>query len=306
MIRLNKDILVPVDFREPSNAALESALSYASFIKGRVHLLHVIEAGDFLSSFLESREQVVHATLDALEKTNRLKDKYLRNAGVESVVKVDIGKPYKKILEYAKSIDPSLILLGDNDMVEGKVKVLGSTNTQIITYAPWPVITIKRPGNLIPHRIVLPLDLSHMTTAQICNAMVLAREYKSTVYLMSVVIGGVKKKDSRIYARLQEVQETFTRNGVKSEMKLFERTGDPVHKKVLQYAGEVNADLVLILTHQESNTHDNYIGSIAHHIINEATMPVMSLTFEAANTGLEKFLNTVLDPFNIFRARNEF
>jgi len=265
----------------------------------KIHLFHVIEAGDFLSGFLDSKDHIVKATLQAVKMTNKLKSDYLKGE-VDSVVKVETGKPYKKILEYAEAIDPSIIILGDNDPLDQKVKVLGSTNTNIITRSKWPVITVKNRKPASIRKIVLPIDLSTMFTAKICNAMMMAQEYNSKIYLVSVLMGGIKIEDSRIFSRMKEVQETFAKNNVESEIKLYDRTDVPVYKKILEYSNEIEADMIMILTHQESNTHDNYIGAVAHQIINEAPMPVMSLTYAAAVKELENFIKTAVDPFNIF------
>ncbi|MBN1159115.1 MAG: universal stress protein [Bacteroidales bacterium] len=302
MIRFNKDILVPVDFEKPSIHALKSSVGCAAFVKGRVHLLHVIEAGDFISKILESKDEVVSTTVRALDELNSLKNQYLRGSETDAVTRVETGKPYKKILEYAEKVDPSIIILGDNDPLKSVGKRLGPTNTQIITASKWPVITVKLVEPGIPRKIVIPLDLSFESTAQICNAIVLAKEYNSKVYLVSVVIGGIQKEESRIYSRLKDIQVTFERNDIKCEMKLYKRSEVPVYKRIIEFSNEVEADMIMILTHKESTTHDNYIGAVAHHIINEAPMPVLSLTLKAAHQDMEKLVSSIIDPFNIFKA----
>ncbi|MBN2761529.1 MAG: hypothetical protein JXR41_00450, partial [Bacteroidales bacterium] len=51
-------------------------------------------------------------------------------------------------------------------------------------------------------------------------------------------------------------------------------------------------------------THDNYIGAVAHHVINEAAMPVLSLTYRAAFYEPEEAMAFV-DPLNIFSIGSE-
>ncbi|MBN2480623.1 MAG: universal stress protein [Bacteroidales bacterium] len=303
MIRFNKDILVPVDFEKPSIHALKSSVGCAAFVKGKVHMLHVIEASDFFSKLLKSQEEVVSVTVGVMDELNALKNKYFKGSEIDAVTQVETGKPYKKILEYAEKIDPSIIILGDNDPVKSSGKKLGPTNTQIITASKWPVLTVKKIEPGLPRKIVIPLDLSDESSAQICNAIVLAKEYNSKVYLASVVIGGIKKEESRIYTKLKDVQVTFERNDIDCELKLYQRSDVPVYKRIIQYAEEVEADMIMILTHKESSTHDNYIGAVAHHIINEAPMPVLSLTYKAAHQDLKKLAKTIIDPFNIFKIR---
>lgn len=301
MIRFNRDILVPVDFEKPSVYALKSSVGCAAFVKGKIHMLHVIEAGDFLTKFLKSNEEIVTVTVKVMDELKTLKNKYLGALAPDAVTKVESGKPYKKILNYAKKIDPSIIILGDNDPIRDKGKRMGPTNAQIITTSKWPVITVKATEPKLPKKIVIPLDLSVDAPAQICNAIAMAKEYKSKIYLVSIVIGGIKTEESRIYKRLNDIKITFERNDIECELKLYNRSEIPVYKRIIQYAKEVETDMIMILTHKESSTHNNYIGAVAHQIINEAPMPVLSLTREAAYQDIKQVVKTLVDPFNIFK-----
>ncbi|MBN2762440.1 MAG: universal stress protein, partial [Bacteroidales bacterium] len=237
MIRFNKDILVPVDFKQPSVNAVNMAIKIAPFIKGRVHLLHIIHTGGFLD-MLGSKSQMVSLTSSALEKLNHLNDQYFSASGIETVLKVEAGKPYRKVLEYAASIDPSVILIGDNDQFIHDEKILGSTNTHIITHSGWPVITVKCEKPKSPSRIVLPIDLSSKSQIQLCNAIAMARHYESTIYLVSVVIGGINIKESRIYKMLKHFQSTIIQNEIKCEIKLYKRSEIPVYQRIIEYSNE--------------------------------------------------------------------
>ncbi len=299
MIRFNKDILIPVDFESPSVNAIQMAAQIAPFINGKIFLLNIAETGGIFADLLETKSELVQHTEKALTKLNELKEKYLSPAGIETIIKVDAGKPHRKILEYAASIVPSVILVGDNDQFIDGDKILGTTNSHIIAHSKWPVITVKNRKPAKPVKIVLPLDLSHQSKSQLCNAIALAKHYNSTIYLVSVVIGGIKVRDSRIYNTLRQIQNTILQNGIKTEMKLYSRSEVPVYRRILEYASEIDADLIMIMTHTESTTHDNYIGAVAHHVINEAPMPVLSLTYRAAYYETEEAMSFV-DPLNIF------
>lgn len=300
MIQFNKDILVPVDFKQPSVNAMRLALKMAPFVNGKVHLLHILPVGGVLSELFESKTQVVDLTTSAMEKITRLSDEYFGPSGINTTIKVEAGKPYRKILEYAGSIDPSMILIGDNDQFVDDNKTLGSTNTHVITHSRWPVITVKGEKPTPPSRILLPVDLSGQSRIQLCNAIAMARHYESTIYLVSVVIGGIKARESRIYKTLKQFQSTIRKNKVPCEIKLYKRSEVDVYQRIMEYANEISADLIMIMTHKEGTTHDNYIGAVAHHVINEASMPVLSLTHKAAFYQPDEILSFI-DPLNIFR-----
>lgn len=304
MIEFNKDILVPVDFKQPSVNALRMALKMAPFVSGKVHLLHIIPAGGIFTDMLESKSQVVALTASAMERLTQLNDQYFGPSGIETIMKVEAGKPYKKILEYAGSIDPSIIIAGDNDQFMDGNKIMGTTNTFITTHSRWPVLTIKGEKPTPPSRIVLPVDLSMQSKIQLCNAITMAKHYESTIHLVSVVIGGIKTNESRIYKTLKQFQSTIKRNKVKCEIKLYKRSNIDVYQRIIDYADEISADLIMIMTHREGTTHDNFIGAVAHHVINEAAMPVLSLTYKAAYYEPDEIMSFI-DPLNILSGKDK-
>jgi hypothetical protein len=125
--------------------------------------------------------------------------------------------------------------------------------------------------------------------------------YNSKIYFVSALIGGIKLKDSRIYKKLKQAKKMLEQIGLESEIKLFERSDIPPYKKVLDYAKEIKADMIMVLTHEEGYTHDNYIGAFAHHIINESDVSVMSLTSSASSVDFKSLLGAIVDPFTVFK-----
>lgn len=67
-------------------------------------------------------------------------------------------------------------------------------------------------------------------------------------------------------------------------------------KKKLDFSEEIDTDLVLLLTHQEGFTYENYIGAFDHHIINEFSAPVLSITTSATAFKSENFMKPIPGP----------
>lgn len=68
-------------------------------------------------------------------------------------------------------------------------------------------------------------------------------------------------------------------------------------------AEEIDAGLILVMTHKEGYTYDNYIGAFAHHIINKSAVPVHSLTSAATNIDFAKFLQSFADPAGMLKMK---
>lgn len=297
-------ILVPIDFKESSLKVLKYAYHIANRIHCDIVLLYVIEIPGFLSDLFTSGDELVKITDKAKNKLNRIigdfKSEY---PDINISSKIEKGKPYVRILEVADELNAHMIILGENHQGDKKSKNLGTTVYHVSLKSTVPVLTFKGSFDHEVDNILVPLDLTKQTCNQVLSAMVYGLSYGARIHLVSALIGGIKMEDSRIYNKLQEAKQTLEKNNAKCEMKLFDRSDIPPYQRVLDYAEELNADIILVMTHQEGYTYDNYIGAFAHHIINESRVPVLSLTSSAANIDHQTILGPMVDPFGVFKNR---
>ncbi len=300
-----KNILVPVDFEEPSINALNYAIDIAKHIKGNIHLLHVINASDFITRHFQSGDEVVKLTEKAKDNLNQLASQYSKEHDINITTRLERGKPHKKILQISEEMNARMVIIGDNDYPTRENENLGSTIYQVVIKSKSPVITVKGPKRYIKGKILVPLDLTRESRKQVYSAIALGMHYNSTIHLVSTLIGGVNMVKSRIFKKIKHVQRTIEENNIPCHYRLYDRSDVPPYKRVLEYADEIDADLILIMTHEEGYTHDNYIGAFAHHIINHSDVPVLSLTNAASEIGTEDLMKTVFDPLGIFSMEKE-
>jgi nucleotide-binding universal stress UspA family protein len=292
-----KNILVPIDFNEPSVKALNYAYNLAKDLKGEVIMLHVLQTPGILADFLSKGDQLVQLTNQIRDKLLELKQSYEQHSQEISVrCKVERGKVYEKILKVAEEEKARMIILGENHQGIDVNQELGSTVYHVTLKSEVPVLTLKGDVEKMNHKIVVPLDLATQMRKQLFSAMVYGLNYDAHIHLVSALIGGIKMRDSRIFKKLKLASKTLSENGVKNTTKLFPRSDDPPFRKVINYAKEIDAGLILVMTHKEGYTNDNYIGAFAHHIINKSPVPVLSLTSAATDLDFAKFLKSFADP----------
>lgn len=302
MIKDYKIILVPVDFNDPSLKAANYAAQLASGQNGEVILLNVFETPGLLFDFFSSGDELVKITNLAKDKLQELANSLLEKwPNVKFSTRVERGKPYQKILEAAEISEIRMIVLGENHNSEEPNTELGTTVYHVTLKAPVPVLTIKGSPEKIKNRIVLPLDLTRDTDKNLKAALLYGKNYNSEIYLVSALIGGIKISESRIYRKLKSAEKFLTLNGIKCHVKLFEISNIPPFMRVLQYAEEVESDMIIVMTHEEGYSYDNYIGAFAHHIINMSKIPVLSLTATATNIDFGHYFKTLIDPVGFFR-----
>lgn len=292
-----RNILVPVDFNSPSLHALEYAIDIARKFEAKLILLYVIETKGIINDFLQSGNELVQLTQKVNSKLEEIAKKYSGDTGVEIETMVERGKIYKKILEVGDKINARFIILAENHPYSGKDETLGTTVFQVTLRAKEPVITVKGEATVFGTKFVVPLDLTKSTQKQMLAAIAFGVNYGAEMNLVSVKIANLKMRSSLIQKKLRNSAKTLKENNIPTEYKLYEYSSEVLpYKRVIEYAQEIDVDMILLLTHQEGYTYDNYIGAFAHHIINESPIPVVSLTASAASFKMEDFLKPILDP----------
>lgn len=299
--KLSKKILVPVDFLEPSIKAAEYACKMAVKIDAELVLLYVIDTPGLLSQFFGSGDYLVKITDNAKEKmfglVTSLKEK---GAKTEISTKVERGKPYQKILELTQEENAFMVILGENHQHDDPEDELGTTVYHVTLKSKVPVLTITGDTSKMKDNIVVPLDLTKKTDDQLACTLFYGQMQGAKIYLVSTLIGGIDKKESRIYNKLKEAKKFLESHGLECEMKLFDRSDVSPFRRVLEYAEEVDAGMILIMTHEEGYTYDNYIGAFAHHILNQSQVPVLTVTSVTNNSYFEPIFKTLVDPVGLF------
>jgi nucleotide-binding universal stress UspA family protein len=284
-------IIVAYDFQELSNIALKQSYELARFVNSGILLVLVMNddllnlSDDIFKD--EHSDKIKKKIASVMEKeiTDRLQT-VVSNASKESGVPVDFriktGKIYEQILSVAKENRPRFIVMGRTSKQSNNAR-LGSNAMNIVSEASCPVITIPTVDCDTQFKnILLPIDLTKQTREEVFNAISFGLFFDATVHLVSVVMGGISERKSRIFQKMQKMKKLIEENGVKCTDKLFKKTNKSIHEVILEYAGDIKADTLMIMTHQEISTSDKYIGAVAHQIINDSPIAVISLTSAAS------------------------
>lgn len=294
--RKNK-ILVCIDFQDQSIAALRQCFDIARFINAEIVLLYVIESTDFFSSLFTQIDDNTKSEVE--NKFIELIDKECKDSGLEFSYTIEIGKVHEKILEKAKEIRARFIIMGKNGSNQGIKKFLGSNSTKVISESECPVISLKGKHSLGYKNIVLPLDLSKSTQEKVASAISFSKFFGSHIHIVTVHSVGIIYQATNLYNRIKRIEKVLRSNGVICTHKFYKRDKKSDYEYVVDYSNQINADLIMVMTHQEGIVKDKYIGAFAHHIINESEIPVLSITPIIPFVDKEKTIESIIDPFNL-------
>jgi nucleotide-binding universal stress UspA family protein len=138
-------ILVPTDFGDSAELALDHAIEIARALKARIVLLYSfpIPYMGLLDGAMVPTDEVMGAMRDAgtrgLEKAMaRVKDR-----GIEIRPVSIVGDPQTRILEVAKETNAQLIVMGTHGRRGLSRLLLGSTAETIVRTSPVPVLTVR-------------------------------------------------------------------------------------------------------------------------------------------------------------------
>ena len=140
-----KNILVPIDFSEPSKKALEYALSLAKDIScASVILLHVIE---LVPAYPDGAYPVMLGAglAGSAAKTALRKFCHGPAASARLVLRTIVreGTPHHEITEAARESDADLIIIATNGRTGLAHVLLGSTTERVVRHAPCPVLVVR-------------------------------------------------------------------------------------------------------------------------------------------------------------------
>lgn len=136
-------ILVPVDFSEGSQRALQAAAEWAERYGAALHLLYVIEpptVPQWGYAFLAVREAKLRK--EAETQLNKLRELVSPEIPVTVEVLSGQGAEYE-ICKTAKERKAGLIIIGGHGSSPIRRAWLGSTAEQVVRHAPCPVLVLR-------------------------------------------------------------------------------------------------------------------------------------------------------------------
>ncbi len=164
---LLKHILVATDFGEPADAALSYGRALAGSFGSTLHLLHVAEnvflktigSESYAGVFPELQRDVEDAARKQLDQ--RLIDNDPNAPPAKGIV-LTSNTTATTIVDYAKSADIDLIVMGTHGRGAVAHLLMGSVAERVVRTAPCPVLTVRHPE----HEFVLPDALVAVASAR--------------------------------------------------------------------------------------------------------------------------------------------
>ncbi len=268
-------VIVAIDFSNTSIHALEYAISMANKMKSDIHLIWVDKVTSQESVYPDTANENRNEAKKRFDEIIALYSKKLVK-GISIDYKLKKGKIYREVDNAARLFEAELIITGAHGISGYEEFWIGSNAYKIVTYATNPVITVRHdfPIGKTIERILVPMDGSPESLQKIPFVVKLADLFKSEVHLVTTHNNHLKS----IQRITEKIAQTALACLEKHKVTVIEGSivSTDLTKAVLSYAGEVNADLIAIMTEQES-PEKILLGAQAQQLINQSPVPVLSI-----------------------------
>ena len=255
-------ILVPVDSTEQSIVGLSQSYNIAKLTASRIVIL----------TFDDGKPEEAKQRMEKLAAEARKQSGVL----VETIIKKGSTKEaYDEINKTADELQPLFIVMGLVSKFTLK-NIIGKNVFRMVRECNYPVITIK--GKF--HRngcknILLPLDLSKESRQKVGKAIDLAKMFGSNIRAVSILTTSDEIFENKLISYGNQAWKLIKEQGVASSIKTLR--GKNIPKMVIDYAHEIEADLIMIMSEDHETFAQVLLGTNAQHIISKCDIPVLSL-----------------------------
>ncbi|MBD8487474.1 universal stress protein [Echinicola sp. CAU 1574] len=278
-----KTILVPFDFSEEAENALEFAKGLATIVHGNLKLLHVIEiptAQNFNTTGevgLGGEEINNIFIVELVEKRKKqiaeIKEKH-QNLPYKFSTKMVFGNPYAGISNEVSEIKADIIIMGSKGSSGLEELLIGSNTEKVVRHAKCPVITIK--GRVLPSdikSIILASDFTEDNGEIIKPLKTLQESLGAELHLIKVNTPNSFENSRDSKAKIKGFIAEHQLDHVTFEI----YNCDSEEDGIIQYAEDNNIDMIAMATHGRTGFMHLLSGSIAEDVVNHSKRPVWTM-----------------------------
>ncbi|WP_138434337.1 universal stress protein [Winogradskyella algicola] len=273
-----KKIIVPIDFSEHSEFALEAAANLAQKFGSELIVLHMLELSNAIltANGNSINEEAVFYLKLAEQKFDAFLDRpYLEGIKITPIVKH--FKVWSEVNDVANDHHANLIVMGSHGASGVKEVLVGSNTEKVVRHADIPVLVIKHNPILLDFENgVFASDFTDEAITPYLNARKTFKKIGATMHLVYVNSpdGNFRSSteiDKRISLFLKKA------DGDLDNLENVHVVSDySIEKGILNFANTIGADLIAVATHGRKGLAHFFEGSISEDIANHSTLPVMT------------------------------
>ena len=275
-----KTILVPTDFSEHANHALDLARQLALKHEMAIHLLHIVEQPG--SQYITPVTGGAHDQMEnvfVLRMIEKVKAKMQETAnelaqqGIKTTFKVKIGNPFKQISSQIKGEDYHLIVMGTQGASGLDEVMVGSNTEKVIRHATCPVVTLKEKADLDKiDDIVFAMSYFGQNGYLAEQLKEIQQLFMARVHLVTINTPGNFVVERNVASSLNKFIEEHQIDNytINIYSDITEEEG------IVHFAEDQNANAIAMATHGRTGISHLLTGSLSEDIANHSKLPVIT------------------------------
>lgn len=270
-----KRILVPTDFSIHAENALKTAALIARKTNSEIQLLHMLEIPSQMNDAITGAAAIPEIML-FIKKANELLEEIaskeeLKDLFISKHVKFE--KASEGILSFLKNHEVDLVVMGSKGISGIEEILVGSNTEKIVRQSDVPVLVVKdKQLNFDQPNFVFASDFSMESKIPFQKMIEFAAIFDAKITLVTICTPNsfkttivAKRMTSEFIAQFELKNHTTH---------LYNDTN--VEKGILNFATEIDADLIALCTHGRTGLAHFFTGSISEDLVNHAHKPVIT------------------------------
>ena len=271
-------IVVPWDFTQVAENALAHAAKISKMVNNNICLLHIVDAGIKSSEEQQKLYQLRQIAADSTAKYS-----------IPVAASIVRGSIFTSIAEFVNDNNASLVIMGTHGM-KGMQKLTGSWALKVIVKSKIPFIVVQDPPDDQEkyHNIVFPIDFKKENKEKIQMAIYMGKYFDSKIHIIVSTDTDPRLLQST-KANLNFAIKYFIQNNITFE--IHELPKGDMAKQSIEFAQEIKADIILIMTTKNISFADYVVGASEQYIIaNSSKIPVCCVNPRASFAKTSQFM----------------
>lgn len=273
-----KKILIPCDFSEISENALNYAIGLAKYFSSSIVLLHVDQIPVLNSEFGMSAYTLNDTTTNSLTALKQLAEKIQKIEPTITDIEYysEMGNATDTIVSYAKKLDAELTVMGISGHGSKFIKnIIGSTSVAVAKHLDSPVMIIppqvsfKKIQN-VAYACAYDMDLER-------NSSLIQVKYLNTLLGSKLSILHVIPEDHDLNTLETEVDDYVEHKFENSAHRTFLLTENKTSKGLLEFIKNHEIDLLIVEPKKHNIFHKIFYASTTNEMAFLSPIPVLTI-----------------------------
>lgn len=277
-----KRILVPTDFSEFADKALQTAVAIAQKSGAELFLLNANEMAvaalpiaEYYYYDKEKEQSYLQMVNESLDKTLQRIASDMDLGDVKISTLVESGLLVDVVEEVCKREQIDLVVMGTQGATGTKEMLVGSNTEKVVRNAPCPVLSVPNKAYSGFGTIVFPTTLRPDQATAFKKLAMMQQVFDGKIHLLYLNNPAHLPNDEAIVNRKDEMVSDAGLKNV--EIFMGEQNVFDEENAILQFAKNQNADMIVMATHQRKGLSHLFLGSITEDTVNHSDIPVLAI-----------------------------